>query len=120
MCRVPDTRGENRLFLVTELAASNLRFGLAIGKTRKYPADPDAGIHHMKSLKSEWTEEELKQLAAIVAAGGTALRAAAKFNRRIASCRSQARKMGVPFENSKIRRKNILAKCAAVEKELSR
>jgi hypothetical protein len=28
----------------------------------------------MKSLKSEWTEEELKQLAAIVAAGGTALR----------------------------------------------
>jgi hypothetical protein len=74
----------------------------------------------MKSLKSEWTEEELKQLAAMVAAGGTALRAAAKFNRRIASCRSQARKMGVPFENSKIRRKNILAKCAAVERELSR
>jgi hypothetical protein len=53
----------------------------------------------MKSRKSEWTEQELKQLAAIVAAGGTALRAAAKFNRRIASCRSQARKMGVPFEN---------------------
>jgi len=79
-----------------------------------------AGISHLKSRKSEWSEEELKQLAAIVAAGGTPFRAAAKFNRRIASCRSQARKMGVPFENSQIKRRNVLAKCAAAEKALAR
>ena len=120
MCRVPDSIGENSLFLSRNQRLPICVLVFATRETGKCPAGPDAGIHHMKSLKSEWTEEELKQLAAIVAAGGTALRAAAKFNRRIASCRSQARKMGVPFENSKIRRKNILAKCAAVEKELSR
>lgn len=120
MCRVPDTIGENSLFLSRNQRLPICVLVFATRETGKCPAGPDAGMHHMKSLKSEWTEEELKQLAAIVAAGGTALRAAAKFNRRIASCRSQARKMGVPFENSKIRRKNILAKCAAVEKELSR
>ena len=120
MCRAPDTIGENSLFLSRNQRLPICVLVFATRETGKCPAGPDAGIHHMKSLKSEWTEEELKQLAAIVAAGGTALRAAAKFNRRIASCRSQARKMGVPFENSKIRRKNILAKCAAVEKELSR
>jgi hypothetical protein len=31
----------------------------------------------MRARKSEWTDDELKQLAAIVAAGGTAFRAAA-------------------------------------------
>jgi len=47
--------------------------------------------------KSEWSVEELEQLAAIVAAGGTAFRAAAKFKRSIISCRNQACKMGMPF-----------------------
>jgi hypothetical protein len=74
----------------------------------------------MKLLRSGWTEEELKQLAAIAAAGGTLFRAAAKLKRSIASCRTEARKIGVPFEHSKIMRKNILAKCAAAEKEASR
>jgi len=47
-------------------------------------------------------------------------RAAAKFKRSIQSCRSQARKMGVPLENLQIKRRNILAKCAAAEKALAR
>jgi hypothetical protein len=46
----------------------------------------------MKLRKSEWSEEDLKQLAAIVAVGGTPLRAAAKFKRTMASCRKRARK----------------------------
>jgi hypothetical protein len=36
------------------------------------------------------------------------------------SCQIQARKMGVPFQHLKIRRKNILEKCEAAEKELFR
>ena len=42
----------------------------------------------MKSRKTKWSDEELKQLAEIVAAGGTPLRAAAKLNRNMTSCRS--------------------------------
>jgi hypothetical protein len=72
----------------------------------------------MKARKAVWSEEEMKQLAEFVATGGTPLRASVRFRRTIASCRSQARKMGVPFENSKIRRRNILAKCAAAEEAL--
>jgi hypothetical protein len=67
----------------------------------------------VKLRKSEWSEEDLKQLAAIVAVGGTPLRAAAKFKRTMASCRKQARKIGVPFADSRIRRKEMLAKSAA-------
>jgi hypothetical protein len=74
----------------------------------------------MKPRKSIWSEEDSKQLAALVAAGGTTFRAAVRFNRSIASCRSQARKLGVPFQNSKIRRRNILAKCAAAERDVLR
>jgi hypothetical protein len=74
----------------------------------------------MKPRKTIWSEEELKQLADFVAAGGTPLRASVRFKRTIASCRSQARKIGAPFEHTMIRRRNTLAKCAAAEKELSR
>jgi hypothetical protein len=56
----------------------------------------------------------------IVAAGGTPFRASVRFNRSIASCRNHASKMGVPFENSKVKRRNILAECAAAEKALAR
>jgi hypothetical protein len=69
---------------------------------------------------SAWTDDELKQLAAIVAAGGTVFRAAAKFKRSISVCRQQARAIGTPFEPLHVRRKNILAKCAAAERELMR
>jgi hypothetical protein len=74
----------------------------------------------MKLRKSKWSEEDSRELAAMVAAGGTPFRAAVRLNRSISSCQIQARKMGVPFENSTIRRKNILAKCAAAEKALAR
>ncbi|MEA2918976.1 MAG: hypothetical protein QOJ15_11057 [Bradyrhizobium sp.] len=70
----------------------------------------------MRARKSEWTDDELKQLASIVAAGGTAFRAAAKFKRSINACRNQARVMGTPFEPLYVRRRNILAKCVAAEK----
>jgi hypothetical protein len=72
----------------------------------------------MRARKSEWTDDELKQLGAILAAGGTAFRAAAKFKRSINACRNQARVMGTPFEPLYVRRRNIPAKCAAAEREL--
>jgi hypothetical protein len=65
-----------------------------------------------------WTNDELKQLAALVAAGGSPTRAAAKFNRSMVVCQNQARAMGVPFEPLHVRRRNILAKCVAAEKAL--
>jgi hypothetical protein len=74
----------------------------------------------MRQRKREWTDDELKQLVAIVAAGGTAFRAAAKFKRSIGVCRQQARAIGTPFETLRVRRKRILAKCAAAEKALTR
>jgi hypothetical protein len=75
-----------------------------------------AGNGDMKSRKTKWSEEELKQLAEIVAAGGTPLRAAAKLNRNMTSCRIQARVMGTPFAPLRVRRKILLQKCAAAEK----
>ena len=64
----------------------------------------------MKSRKTVWSGEELKQFTEFVAAGGTPLRASVRFKRTVASCRSQARKMGVPSENSRIRRKKCIGK----------
>jgi hypothetical protein len=60
-----------------------------------------------------WTDDDLKRLAAIVAAGGTPLRASAALRRSIAACRNQARKIGTPFTPMQIARKTIKAKCAA-------
>lgn len=71
----------------------------------------------MKLRKNAWSDEELKQLMEFVGTGGTPLRASVRFKRTVASCRIQARKLGAPFENTIIRRRNILAKCAAAEKE---
>jgi hypothetical protein len=70
----------------------------------------------MKSRKTKWSEEELKQLADIVAAGGTPLRAAAKLNRNMTSCRIQARALGTPFAPLRVRRRDLQRKCAAAEK----
>jgi hypothetical protein len=66
--------------------------------------------------KRPWTDPELEQLSALVAGGGTALRAAAKFKRSIISCRSQARKMGTPFTHVRITRMNVRARCEAAER----
>ena len=74
----------------------------------------------MKSRKSKWSEEELKQLAEIVAAGGTPLRAAAKLKRNMTSCRIQARAIGLPFSPLRVRQKNLRQKCAAAERQLAR
>jgi hypothetical protein len=68
--------------------------------------------------RKPWTDDELKQLSALVSAGGTAFRAAAKFKRSIISCRNQARKMGTPFIYVRITRRNVRAKCDAAERAL--
>jgi len=63
-----------------------------------------------------WTDKELEQLSALVAAGGTAFHAAAKLNRRIVSCRNQARKLGTPFTDIRIARMKLRANWLAAEK----
>ena len=70
--------------------------------------------------KRRWSDAEMAQLAAIIAAGGTPMRAAAALKRRIASCQLQARKMGTPFRLKHIIRKQTKAKCEAAERELAR
>jgi hypothetical protein len=69
---------------------------------------------------SVWTDDDLKRLAAIVAADGTPFRAAAALKRSSGACRSQAKKIGTPFTPMQIMRKNIKAKCAAAEEALAR
>jgi hypothetical protein len=63
-----------------------------------------------------WTDDELKRLAAIVAAGGTPLRAAAALKRNLISCKNKARKLGTPFTPVRITRKKIREKCAEAER----
>jgi hypothetical protein len=46
-----------------------------------------------------WSETDLKRLAEIAAAGGTAVRASAALKRSIANCQKQAREMGTPFKS---------------------
>ena len=74
----------------------------------------------MKQRNTAWLEEELNQLAEFVAAGGTPLRASVRFRRTVISCRTAARKMGVPFENLNVRRKNMRTKYAAAQQALDR
>jgi hypothetical protein len=72
----------------------------------------------MRAQKNGWTDDQLKQLAAIATAGGTVFRAAAKLNRSIGACKQQAQIIGTPFEPLHQRRKKILAKCAAAQRAL--
>jgi hypothetical protein len=74
----------------------------------------------VKKRNREWTDEDLNRLAAIVAAGGTPARASAALGRSIASCKIQACRMDTPFVPLHIRRREILAKCAAAERALVR
>jgi hypothetical protein len=74
----------------------------------------------MRMRGRAWTDDDLKRLAAIVAADGTSFRAAAALKRVSGACRSQARKIGTPFTQTQITHKNIKAKCAAAEKALAR
>ena len=73
----------------------------------------------MRMHGSVWTDDDLKRLAAIVAAHGTPFRAAAALRRSIAACRNQAKRIGTPFTPMQITRKTIRAKCAAAEKALA-
>jgi hypothetical protein len=74
----------------------------------------------MKVRTQPWSVEELERLGAIVAAGGSPVRAAAALNRKIIGCQTQARKMGMPFKLLSVRRRIIKEKCAAAERELAR
>ena len=74
----------------------------------------------MKVRTQPWSDDELKRLSAIVAAGGSPVRAAAALNRKIIGCQAQARKMGMPFKLLSARRRMLREKCAAAERELVR
>lgn len=74
----------------------------------------------MKVRTQPWSVDELERLGAIVAAGGSAVRAAAALNRKIIGCQAQARKMGMPFQLPSVRRRMIKEKCAAAEREAGR
>jgi GcrA cell cycle regulator len=64
-----------------------------------------------------WSDEELMKLAAVIASGGSALRAAAALNRRVRSCQRQAQKMGTPFKPLKLVRRTIKEKCEEAARE---
>jgi hypothetical protein len=74
----------------------------------------------MRVRTQPWSDDELKRLGAIAAAGGSPVRAAAALNRKIIGCQAQARKMGIPFTLLSVRRRMIKDKCAAAERELAR
>jgi hypothetical protein len=59
----------------------------------------------MRPIRRSWTEADNEQLKALVASGASPIRAAAKFKRNIASVRTQALKLGVPFLPYRIARK---------------
>ena len=65
-----------------------------------------------------WSEADLKKLAAIIAIGGTALRAAAALKRSSASCKTQARRLGTPFTPVWKVRKEIREKCTLAKKPM--
>jgi hypothetical protein len=54
-----------------------------------------------------WTDEDSERLKALVASGASVVRAAAVFNRTIASIRDQARKLGAPFPSLNESRKKF-------------
>jgi hypothetical protein len=62
-----------------------------------------------------WSDADLKKLAAIVADGGTAIRAAAALKRSSMSCKTRARKLGTPFPPTWKVRKAVREKCAVAE-----
>lgn len=52
-----------------------------------------------------WTDADSARLKALVASGGSVIRAAAMFDRSIVNIREQARKLGTPFPTTKEARK---------------
>lgn len=47
--------------------------------------------------KSAWTDSDIDRLRRHIAAGGSAIRAAAKFRRKIVAVQLMAKKLGTPF-----------------------
>jgi len=70
--------------------------------------------------KNMWTEDDCNRLRTHIASGGSAARASVIFRRPIASLQTQARKLGIPFPDSRVVRKQRLTKCAEAERELQR
>lgn len=66
-----------------------------------------------------WNNEDLRRLAEIAAAGGTAVRAAAALKRRVVSCQQKARELGKPFKSVRDARKKMKEKFAAAERDLA-
>jgi hypothetical protein len=54
-----------------------------------------------------WSEEETARLKEFVARGASLLRVAAALNRKMASVRTQAHKIGTPFPNQREARKKL-------------
>ena len=71
----------------------------------------------MSKIRKPWTDDDLKRLKAIAAAGGTPLRAAAALKRNLASCQSKARELGTPFTPIRTIRRNFKERCAAAERQ---
>jgi hypothetical protein len=70
--------------------------------------------------RNTWTEEECERLRAHIASGGSAARASVIFKRPITSLQTQARKLGTPFPDSRVVRKQRLIRCAEAEREAQR
>jgi hypothetical protein len=59
----------------------------------------------MRKTKVSWSNEDNERLKALVAAGGTAIRAAGVFNRSTAAVKTRARNLGTPFPPIRVARK---------------
>jgi len=70
--------------------------------------------------KNMWTEDECNRLRAHIESGGSAARASVIFKRPITSLQTQARKLGIPFPDRRVVRKQRLTRCAEAERELQR
>ena len=66
-----------------------------------------------------WSDEELRRLAEIVAAGRSPFLAAAALKRTITCCQNKAREIGTPFKPIWAARKDLRDKCAAAERKMA-
>ena len=60
----------------------------------------------------------MQRLASLIATGATPARASVVLKRTVAACQVQARKMGMPFQDIRIKRR-LLKKVSKAEKTLS-
>ena len=55
----------------------------------------------------DWTDDDTARLKALIASGGSPIRAAAMFDRSITGIRAVARKLGMPFPTTRDVRKKF-------------